>query len=157
MWFIHWLLGIAFYVSFSVALWIEGLPALSSDDSVVESITWSAPSPKSMIGIPIFILASGLQSDCHAYLASLPKYTLPMHPIFQVMISPHYFAECMIYLSLAIIASPRGSVVNATILCALVFVGTNLAVTASMSKEWYEQKFGIDAVKGRWKMLPFIY
>ena len=157
MWFIHWLLGIAFYVSFSVALWVEGLPALCSVASVLESISWSAPSLKSIIGIPIFILASGLQHDCHAYLASLPKYTLPMHPIFQSIISPHYFAECMIYLSLAIIAAPRGTPVNATILTALIFVATNLSVTASNSKQWYGRRFGINAVKDRWIIFPLLY
>ena len=157
MWFIHWLLGIAFYVSFGIALWIEGLPALCSVDSVLESVTWSAPSLKSIIGIPIFILASGLQHDCHAYLASLPKYTLPIHPIFQVIISPHYFAECMIYLSLAIIAAPPGTLVNATISTALIFVGTNLSVTASNSKDWYGQRYGIDAVKDRWIIFPLLY
>lgn len=157
MWFTHWLLGIAFYLSFGVALWIEGIPALLSTGSAYSSITRSAPSIKTMIGVPIFILASGLQHDCHTYLASLPKYTLPVHPIFRVLVCPHYFAECLIYLSLAIIGAPRGVALNRTIVCALFFVGTNLAVTASMSKEWYERKFGKEAVAGRWKMVPWLY
>lgn len=157
MWFVHWFLGIAFYLSFGVALWIEGLPCLFFADSVYNKITWSAPSLKTIISIPIFILASGLQYDCHTYLASLPKYTLPVHPIFQVLVCPHYFAECQIYLSLAIAAAPQGSLCNKTVLSALVFVGTNLAVTASMSKKWYERKFGAETVKDRWKMIPFVY
>jgi 3-oxo-5-alpha-steroid 4-dehydrogenase 3 len=157
MWFTHWVLGIAFYISFGIALWIEGTPAFLSTDSVYSSITRSVPAMKTMIGIPIFILASGLQHDCHTYLASLPKYTLPVHPIFQVLVCPHYFAECLIYLSLAIIGAPKGVALNKTIACALLFVGTNLAVTASMSKEWYEQKFGKEAVAGKWKMVPWLY
>ncbi len=157
MWFTHWVLGIAFYLSFGIALWIEGTPAILSTDSMYSSITRSAPAIKTMIGIPIFVLASGLQHDCHMYLASLPKYTLPVHPIFQVLVCPHYFAECLIYLSLAIIGAPKGVALNKTIVCALLFVGTNLAVTASMSKEWYERKFGKDAVAGRWKMVPWLY
>lgn len=157
MWFTHWVLGITFYLSFGVALWIEGTPALLSTDFAYSSITRSAPSLKTMIGVPIFILASGLQHDCHTYLATLPKYTLPMHPIFQVLVCPHYFAECLIYLSLAIIGAPKGVALNKTIVYALLFVSTNLAVTASMSKVWYERKFGREVVAGRWKMVPWLY
>lgn len=157
MWFPHWVLGIAFYLSFGVALWIEGAPNLLSTDAVYSGITMSAPSIKTMIGIPIFLLASGIQHDSHAYLASLPKYTLPVHPIFQVLLCPHYFAECLIYLSLAIVGAPKGAVLNKTIMSALFFVGTNLAVTASTSKDWYERKFRKEAVAGRWKMVPWLY
>ena len=110
-----------------------------------------------MVGIPIFVLASGIQHDCHAYLASLPKYTLPMHPIFQVLICPHYTAECLIYLSLAIISAPRGAVVNKTMVSALVFVVVNLGITASTSIAWYERKFGKQAVAHRWKLIPSLY
>ncbi len=157
MWLTHWVLGIVFYLSVGVAIWIEGTPALLSTGSTYSSITISAPSIKTMVGIPIFVLASGLQHDCHTYLASLPKYILPVHPIFQVLVCPHYFAECLIYLSLAIIGAPKGVALNKTIGCALLFVGTNLAVTASMSKEWYVRKFGKEAVAGRWKMVPWLY
>lgn len=157
MWFTHWLLGIAFYLSFGVALWIEGTPALLSTDSAYYNITRSAPSIKTMIGLPVFILASGLQHDCHTYLASLPKYSLPVHPMFQVLVCPHYFAECLIYLSFAIIGAPKGVALNKTMVTALLFVGTNLAVSASISKEWYERKFGKEAVAGRVKMVPWLY
>ena len=157
MWFVHWLLGIGFYLSFSVTLWIEGAPALHSIESVYSNITRSAPSLKTIVGIPIFLLASGLQHDCHAYLASLPKYTLPVHPVFQALVCPHYFAECLIYLSLAIIGAPKGAVFNKTMLSALVFVGTNLGVTASISKQWYEKKFGTEAVAEKWRMVPWMF
>lgn len=157
MWFTYWLLGMTFYLAFGVALWIEGTPAILVSESVYSSITISAPSIKTMVGIPIFILASGIQHDCHTYLASLPKYTLPMHPIFQVMVCPHYLAECLIYLSLAIIGAPKGTVMNKTILSALLFVVTNLAVTASTTKDWYERKFGKTSIAGRWIMVPGLY
>lgn len=157
MWFTYWLLGMVFYLAFGVALWIEGTPAVLLSHSVYSSITMSAPSIKTMVGTPIFILASGIQHDCHTYLASLPKYTLPMHPSFQVVVCPHYLAECLIYLSLAIIGAPKGTVMNKTILSALLFVVTNLAVTASTTKNWYERKFGKKSVAGRWTMVPGLY
>ena len=131
--------------------------ALLSRTSVVSGITLSALNLKAIIGIPVFILASGVQHDCHAHLASLPKYTLPMHPIFQSFICPHYTAECLIYLSLAFTAAPKGALINRTIFTAFVFVSANLTVTAATSKEWYERKFGKDAVAHRCIMIPGLY
>lgn len=131
--------------------------ALLSAQSVASSISLSMISVKAIIGIPIFILASGIQHDCHAYLASLPKYTLPIHPIFQSFICPHYTAECLIYLSLAFIAAPKGALINRTMFTAFVFVLTNLTVTAATSKEWYERKFGKETVARRWIMAPRLY
>ena len=125
--------------------------------SAVSSITLSALSLKAIIGIPIFFLASGIQHDCHAYLASLPKYTLPIHPIFQRLICPHYTAECLIYLSLTFVAAPKGALINLTMCTVFVFVTANLTVTAATSKEWYEQKFGKEAVAHRWIMVPGLY
>ena len=77
---------------------------------------------RTFLGILLFILASGFQHDCHAYLASLKTrkpsptsapaspnpssatastYKLPEHPAFAYLIAPHYTAECLIYLALA--------------------------------------------------------
>lgn len=131
--------------------------ALLSTTSVVSGISLSALNLKAIIGIPVFILASGIQHDCHAYLASLPKYTLPIHPLFQSFICPHYTAECLIYLSLAFIAAPKGALINRTIFTTFIFVSANLAVTAAISKDWYERKFGKDAVAHRWIMVPGLY
>ena len=80
-----------------------------------------------------------------------------MHPIFQTLVCPHYTAECLVYLSLTIISAPQGAWINKTVFTALIFVSANLAVTATMSKEWYEQKFGKEAVAHKWKMIPLLY
>ncbi|KAI9817607.1 MAG: hypothetical protein M1832_004611 [Thelocarpon impressellum] len=157
MWFVHWLLGIAFYGAMSMAVWVEGIPILRRTEPSLVLVTPGAPSFRTMICLPLFLIASGIQHDCHSYLASLPKYTLPSHPIFQILICPHYFAECLIYLGLAGIAAPAGSWLNGTIFTALVFVVVNLGVTAETSREWYVGKFGAESVKGRWKMIPFVY
>lgn len=124
---------------------------------------------KSFIGVLIFLLASGFQYDCHAYLASLKKtkdtdsgmatshYQLPEHPAFNISLTPHYLAECLIYLALAVAAAPKGTILNWTFVTALVFVMTNLGVTAYGTGQWYEQKFGSDAVKGVTRMIPFVF
>lgn len=91
------------------------------------------------------------------YLASLPKYTLPVHPMFQLVVCPHYMAECLIYLSLAFLAAPNGDMVNMTIFTALVLVSVNLSISASTTKEWYVRRFGKEEVKARWKMIPYVF
>jgi 3-oxo-5-alpha-steroid 4-dehydrogenase 3 / polyprenol reductase len=115
------------------------------------------PSLRTFLCLPVFLIASGIQRDCHYYLASLEKYTLPTHPAFQSIVCPHYMAECAIYTSLAIIAAPPGEVVNKTILAGLVFVVINLGVSAQISKDWYEGKFGRESMQNKWRMIPFIY
>ena len=119
--------------------------------------TMPPPTLRGSIGIPVFILASGLQYDCHHYLSALQKYTVPEHPAFEKVICPHYFAECVIYLSLAIVAAPSGSLLNWTIACALCFVVVNLGVTADGTRDWYLRRFGHDAVSRRWRMIPLLY
>ena len=78
-----------------------------------------------------------------------------MHPAFQVVISPHYTAECLIYLSFAIMAAPGGAFVNRTLLCAFLFVYVNLSVSASTTKKWYADKFGKEKVARRGEMIPY--
>ncbi|GAB7351210.1 hypothetical protein MBLNU459_g1648t1 [Dothideomycetes sp. NU459] len=157
MWIGHWLLGIWFYASMSVSVWIEGSENLLDHYYEVYHFVFSAPTLRTFVATLIFILASGVQYDCHSYLASLKTYKVPEHPVFNNLVCPHYFAECLIYLSLAIVAAPPGYILNRTILCALVFVTANLGITAAGTKTWYAQKFGSDGVNGKWRMVPFVY
>jgi len=125
---------------------------------------------RTFVAAILFLLASGMQYDCHAYLASLKTaasrsetergsngYRLPEHPAFHTTCTPHYFAECLIYLALALIAAPPGHLLNRSLVCALVFVVVNLGVTADGTRRWYEQKFGAAAVAGRARMIPFVF
>ncbi|KAI6902381.1 hypothetical protein KC318_g8313 [Hortaea werneckii] len=135
MWIGHWVLGIGFYTGFSVAVWVEGAPILASHTFSPADIAVPPPSLRTFLSLLLFILASGFQHDCHAYLCSLkspssttttttattstnddnnasspgkPKdsYQLPTHPAFTHLIVPHYTAECLLYLSLAFLAAP---------------------------------------------------
>ncbi|CAK3883555.1 related to 3-oxo-5-alpha-steroid 4-dehydrogenase [Lecanosticta acicola] len=169
MWFGHWLLGIAFYLATSIAIWIEGTASIQKQITSVKDVMITGPSIKSFVGIMLFMLASGFQHDCHAYLASLKDikkaegndsksdYRLPDHPAFNISVTPHYFAECLIYLSLAIAAAPWGQWINWTMFCALTFVAVNLGVTAHGTKLWYEKRFGAAAVQGKARMIPLLY
>lgn len=120
-------------------------------------VEFSKPSVKTFIAVPLFILASGLQHHCHKYLASLKKYTLPETYPFQLAVCPHYTSECLIYVAIAIVSAPKGQVVNKTILAGMGFVFSNLAVTAVSTRNWYTAKFGPEKLKGRWRMVPYLY
>lgn len=117
----------------------------------------NAPTLRTFLCVPLFLIASGLQHDCHHFLFSLKKYTLPDHPVFRGIACPHYGAECIIYLSLALLAAPPGQVINKTMLACLAFVAVNLGITAQTTKQWYMQRFGREKVQGRWLMIPYIY
>lgn len=133
------------------------LAVIRASDNLLSDIRYFAPSSKTFVFLPVFLIASGIQYDCHLYLASLKKYTLPSHPSFLHLVSPHYTAECAIYLSLVFLAAPKGALVNKTILSGLIFVVVNLGISASNTKAWYMRKFGEESVEHRWRMVPYLY
>ncbi|KAK0872271.1 hypothetical protein LTS02_001460 [Friedmanniomyces endolithicus] len=199
MWFVHWMLGIGFYTGTGMAVytWVlsklshgEGRDAYSIPAAVqahtfsLDDIAVTGPDLRTFASVLLFILASGIQHDCHTYLASLKskpatppatksvhlskngegdsleaaQYKLPDHPAFAYLIAPHYTAECLIYLSLTMVAAPQGSAwVNRTLACALVFVVVNLGATADVTREWYRGRFGEAAVKGKWRLVPYVW
>ncbi|KAJ5645853.1 hypothetical protein N7490_002225 [Penicillium lividum] len=158
MWVVHWLLGLGFYLAAGVAIWIEGSSTILSRNLTIDDVKMTnAPTIRTFLCVPLFLMASGLQHDCHHFLFSLKKYTLPDHPIFRAVVCPHYGAECIIYLSLALLAAPPGQMVNKTLLACFAFVAVNLGLTAQTTKEWYMHKFGGEAVQDRWLMIPWIY
>ncbi|KAJ5784235.1 uncharacterized protein N7503_009447 [Penicillium pulvis] len=158
MWVVHWVLGLGFYLAAGVAIWIEGSSSILSQKLTVDDVKMTnAPTVRTFFCIPLFLMASGLQHDCHHFLFSLKKYNLPDHPIFRAAVCPHYGAECIIYLSLAFLAAPPGQMVNKTVLACFAFVAVNLGLTARTTKEWYMQKFGRVAVQDRWLMIPWVY
>jgi 3-oxo-5-alpha-steroid 4-dehydrogenase 3 len=140
----------------------------------IQDLIPSAPSARTFIALPMFMLASGLQHDVHTYLASLKApsiatasssspaskkshYILPTHHSFHLSLTPHYLAECIIYLSLSILAAPPGYFVNGTIFCALIFTTVNLGVTADGTREWYRRRFGKEEIGNAARMIPGIW
>lgn len=173
MWVVHWLLGLSFYLVISVSIWIEGSGMVPSQRGVAgpaaDCCTGAILDPeasqagdaesilKSAVAVPVFLLAWANQYRCHAHLAGLKKYSLPEGGMFRHYICPHYTCECLIYLSMAVATAPRGSWCNRTLLCALVFVVANLGVTASGTRKWYADKFGVGAVANKWNMIPVFF
>jgi 3-oxo-5-alpha-steroid 4-dehydrogenase 3 len=148
MWFAHWVLGLVFYITMNVAIWIEGLDK--------EPGPWTAA-----VLVPMVLTAHVLQHSYHAYLYRLRTenkgYQLPSHPLFSNLLCPHYTCEIAIYAVLSVLAAPRARLVNWTMVCGTVFVATNLGVTAVGTKEWYAEKFGRDKVGPRKRIVPGIW
>lgn len=148
MWFAHWLLGLIFYLTINIAIWIE--------DSNASLVPWAATAL-----VPAILTAHVLQHSYHAYLYRLRAqnkgYQLPVHPIFTNLLCPHYTCETVIYLLLSFLAAPKDSIINKTLFCGTIFVAVNLGVTAIGTKEWYIKKFGQDKVGPRKRMVPGIW
>ncbi|KAI0871884.1 hypothetical protein GGS24DRAFT_39135 [Hypoxylon argillaceum] len=154
MWIVHWLLGNVFYLCTSVSIWVEGSRSIQCSGENCPSI--EAPPSKSIIATLMFLIAWFMQYRCHRYLAGLKKYSLPEGGLFRYLVCPHYTCECLLYLSLAVMAAPEGQLYNRTLICAVLFVSVNLGVTANGTKLWYGEKFG-SRVEGKWKMIPIIF
>lgn len=148
MWFAHWMLGLLFYLAMNVAIFAEGQDKQAG--------MWTTS-----ILAPAILTAHALQHSYHAYLYRLRTenkgYQLPSHPLFPNLLCPHYTCEVVIYTLLSFLAAPVGQVVNWTVVCGAIFVVTNLAVTAIGTKEWYAEKFGLEKVRHRSKMIPGIW
>ena len=115
------------------------------------------PSLRSIFGTAGFLVVWSAQHRCHRYLAGLKKYTLPEGGLFQYLLCPHYTCECLLYLSLAVVAAPEGQWLNRTLVWAAIFVSVNLGVTANGTRAWYIEKFGRQKVEKRWRMIPFVF
>ena len=165
MWITHWLIGILFYLATGVAVWIEGVPALTSPDSssfIASFCTpgvwpWPWPWPLMLVLVMGFIWFSKRQHDIHVHLASLQKYSVPVHPSFDKIICPHYYEECKLYMCLELMATPPRAWVNWTMLCALIFVAVNLGITADVSKTWAVGTFGSERIKNKARIMPDVW
>ncbi|CAD6442964.1 b6018af8-a052-4748-8d21-04c424f847d4 [Sclerotinia trifoliorum] len=157
MWIGLLVVGVAYYIFMGISVWIEGIATLNAIENPLDLIEISKPSLKTSVAVPLFVIASVIQHECHKHLASLKKYTLPSHPFFRNIVCPHYTSECLLYIAIAIVAAPQGQTLNRTVLAGLCFVISNLGVTADSTRKWYVAKFGIDNLKGRWRMLPYVY
>ena len=119
--------------------------------------------PRTVLGAGLFASGFLLQATSHIHLASLPKYTPPQKPLtvfyrpFTYIVAPHYTAELMMYIGLAIATAPEGRWVSATLATVPAFVLGNLGSVSWATKEWERTKFGEESVRGRWRMVPGLW
>ncbi|EQK97728.1 hypothetical protein G6O67_003129 [Ophiocordyceps sinensis] len=151
----HWIMGLAFYTAINTSVWVHGSgPIIASWASREYPVLLTTRVP---FALALFFAAWLKQNECHSYLAGLNKYTLPSGGLFSHIVCPHYTCESVIYLAIALMAAPAGSLFNASVLCGLTFVVVNLGATAHGTKQWYAAKFGPEPVASRWNMIPFVF
>jgi hypothetical protein len=116
----------------------------SSASSSSSSSSSSSLSPSS---------SSSTASNGAASGADAPqRYHIPHAGWFQYATAAHYTAEILIYIALAV--ARRGA---SSQLLALLFVVTNLSVTATGTHRWYEETFPVYKSLRRWVLLPGIW
>jgi 3-oxo-5-alpha-steroid 4-dehydrogenase 3 / polyprenol reductase len=110
-----------------------------------------------MFSIMLFVIASWVQYRVHKYLSQLPpspNYVFPKAgplDLFNSTLTPHYLCEVAIYFGIA------GISLSWTVVSAAIFVAVNLGVSADVTRQWYELRFGREAVRGKARMIPWIW
>ncbi|XP_021301225.1 polyprenol reductase 2-like [Herrania umbratica] len=140
---------------------VEGQEMLSSTDFDL----WGYVKPMTRLGwcqwagAAIFAWGWLHQYFCHAILGSLRghrdqtvEYVIPHGDWFNIVSSPHYLAEMIIYVGLLVASGGT----DFTIWLLLGFVVANLAFAAAETHRWYLHKFE-DYPPDRWAVLPFVY
>ncbi|KAJ8771062.1 hypothetical protein K2173_023387 [Erythroxylum novogranatense] len=110
-------------------------------------------------GAAIFAWGWLHQYRCHTILGSLRKrreqtdqYAIPRGDWFEIVSSPHFLAEMVIYLGLLVASGGT----NFIMWLLLLFVVSNLAFAAAETHRWYLKKFA-NYPRNRWAVIPFVY
>lgn len=117
-----------------------------------------------LMGVPclIFLFANYIQSETHFILfrmkaeqlaTSCSEYKLPTRSWFKLMCVPHYTAEVIIYLSLALLMPCR----HWSSKLLVVWVTSNLSVVASRQYVWYQQQFPDEIPTPWYRLLPYVW
>lgn len=117
--------------------------------------------PCHVIGIILFLCSSYIQFDSHRVLANLrkdsagrivtTKHSIPRGFWFNLVSSPHYMAEIMIYLSLTIVLGGK----SLTWWMVFLFVITNQTIAGIITHSWYNKTFK-DYPQSRLAIIPYV-
>ncbi|KAM4810575.1 polyprenal reductase [Rhinophrynus dorsalis] len=115
-----------------------------------------------ILGLMLYIWASLHQYRCHVILANLRKdksgeiinmsHVVPCGDWFEKVSCPHYFAELLIYISIAVIFG----LVNTTWWLVVVYVLFCQALAAVLCHEFYHEKFDTYP-HNRKAFIPFVF
>lgn len=155
MWVGHFAVGLLFFLVLPLAILADySTMSVSSASVNLNSIQLGI----ALSTTTVFLGVSLWQYQYHAYLASLRKYTLPRKLGATFIVAPHYLADCLIFLCLAINNARRG-LLDPNLCAVLVFVVVNLGVTADGTKKWMLSKFRDQQadIQSRWRMLPGLW
>ncbi len=107
-------------------------------------------------GVGVFVWAQYHQWQCHRILARLRAtgYGIPTGGWFEGLTMPHYWAEVLIYVSVVLV-QPRHALCGWLM---MVWVASNLSISATRSHEWYQHTFGPTFARlNRRIIVPWLY
>ncbi|XP_070613311.1 polyprenal reductase [Erythrolamprus reginae] len=155
--FAHYCFGFFYYVLVGFTVLCQ-VPAKSREGKAHSlTVRWYH-----VLGLVMFCWASVHQHRCHIILANLRKdksgkvssldHSIPFGDWFEMVSSPHYFAEFLIYTSMAVTFGFN----NLTWWLVVTYVFFNQAVSAVLCHEYYLNKFK-HYPKYRKAYIPFIF
>ncbi|RID72249.1 hypothetical protein BRARA_C04150 [Brassica rapa] len=156
--------GLFFYAAAPLSLCINIAPEVSSDEAWMVPNDWCQ-----MIGAVIFLWGWIHQRRCHAILilkdakmlmqgslrkspSQAKKYIIPHGDWFEMVSSPHYLAEIVLYVGLLLASGGT----DVTIWLLFGFVVGNLTVAAGETHRWYLRKFE-NYPASRSAIFPYVY
>ena len=146
---LHYIVGFAHYFCAAIGYLSESPGFAPYPDSYDNLLQWLHIEPSlikirwyQICAVILFFVAWRKQFESHKIFAELKTKTAHNHSIphggwFQYVSCPHYFAEILIYLSLAIILGTN----HQTGWLVFVWVLTNQIIAGLMSHWWYQKTF----------------
>ncbi|XP_010180391.1 PREDICTED: polyprenol reductase [Mesitornis unicolor] len=154
---VQYCFGLAYYVAVGSTVLCQVPTNFRNGKGLSVQISWYH-----VVGVVMYIWASLHQHRCLVILANLRKsesgkvvslsHSVPFGDWFERVTCPHYFAELLIYVSLAVTLGFH----NATWWCVVMYVLFNQALAAVLCHEFYQKNFS-SYPKHRKAFIPFVF
>ncbi|KFQ79400.1 Polyprenol reductase, partial [Phoenicopterus ruber ruber] len=153
---VQYCFGLAYYIAVGSTVLCQVPTNIRNRKELSVQISWYH-----IVGVVMYVWASLHQHRCLVILANLRKtksgkvvslsHSVPFGDWFERVSCPHYFAELLIYVSLAITLGFD----NVTWWCVVMYVLFNQALAAVLCHEFYQKNFS-SYPKHRKAFIPFV-
>ncbi|XP_064305526.1 polyprenol reductase [Phalacrocorax carbo] len=154
---VQYCFGLGYYIAVGSTLLCQVPANVRNGKELSVQICWYH-----IVGVVIYIWASLHQHRCLVILANLRKsksgkvlslsHSVPFGDWFERVSCPHYFAELLIYVSMAVMLGFH----NVTWWCVVMYVLFNQALAAVLCHEFYQKNFS-SYPKHRKAFIPFVF
>ncbi|NXJ62919.1 PORED reductase, partial [Rostratula benghalensis] len=154
---VQYCFGLAYYIAIGSTVLCQVPTNIRNGKELSVEICWYH-----VVGVMMYIWASLHQHRCLVILANLRKsksgkvvnlsHSLPFGDWFERVSCPHYFAELLIYASMAVTLGFH----NLTWWCVVLYVLFNQALAAVLCHEFYQKNFS-SYPKHRKAFIPFVF
>ncbi|NXU48978.1 PORED reductase, partial [Turnix velox] len=149
--------GLAYYIAIGSTLLCQVPTDIKNGEELSVQICWYH-----IVGVMMYIWASLHQHRCLVILADLRKsksgkvvslsHRVPFGDWFERVSCPHYFAELLIYISMAVTLG----FCSMTWWCVVMYVLFNQALAAALCHEFYQKSFS-SYPRHRKALIPFVF